>query len=343
MNLVSNLLPRAAVVALLVLAGFALAACGSADDHGSNGAATSSDSTAVDPGAFPVTIDNKLGDAVVRSAPERVVALDFGSADIALALGVTPVGMAEVDYAEGKVQPWTRDALRGAEPELFSTVSGYPVEKIAALSPDLILASNAYGAERVHDELAKFAPVVSFREVSGEDTWEENTLRVGAALGRSEQAERLVADVKRQVAAARRANPQFEGKTISFFNLADQIYVIDDPNDFSIKFLRDLGFKLSPSVEALPGQLGRAPVSEENYDKIDADVVMGTSPAPSELERLERSAVFRHVPAIARGAWVPLPISPATSMAFPSPLSIEYGLEEIVPRLARAVRARAGS
>lgn len=336
---------RAALaVLLLLLAGFALAACGGDDESGGDAATgDAAAATAASSDAFPVTIRSALGDAVIEAPPERVVALDFGSADTALALGVTPVAMAEVDYVEGGIQTWTRAALRGAEPELIDVADGIPIERVAAARPDLILASNAFGIEEVFDGLSRIAPVVAFEERLGEDTWQQITENIGAALGRSEEAEQVIDDVSDQVEEARAANPELEGRTISFFNLADQLYVVNDPADFAIEFLADLGFRLTPRVEALPGQLGRAPVSEENYELIDADVVMGTSPAPSDLSRLEQSSVFRLVPAIARDAWVPLPLAPSTSIAFPSPLSIPYALELLVPRLAAAARAaRAG-
>lgn len=339
MPTVRIILTRAVLAVLfLLLAGCALAACGG--DDGDGDAPTATATEAANAGAFPVTIRSALGDAVIEAPPERVVALDFGSADTALALGVTPVAMADVDYVEGGIQTWTRAALRGAEPELIDIADGIPIEQVAAARPDVILASNAFGIDEVFDGLSRIAPVVAFEERLGEDTWQQITDNVGAALGRSAEARQLIADVTDQVDEARAANPEFEGKTISFFNLADQVYVVNDPADFAIEFLADLGFGLTPRVEALPRQLGRAPVSEERYEVLDADVVMGTSAAPSELERLERSSVFRLVPAIARGAWVSLPLDQSTSIAFPSPLSIPYALELLVPRLAEAARAR---
>ncbi|MGH3926008.1 MAG: hypothetical protein ACRDTT_24645 [Pseudonocardiaceae bacterium] len=52
----------------------------------------------------------------IEKPPTQVVALDFPSADAAIALGVVPVGMYDVSYVEGGVQQWTKEALRGEEP-----------------------------------------------------------------------------------------------------------------------------------------------------------------------------------------------------------------------------------
>jgi iron complex transport system substrate-binding protein len=99
-----------------------------------------------------------------REQPVRVVALDFPSADDAIALGVVPVAMADISYVEGGVQTWTREALGGRQPELLDVDGGIPLEKIAALQPDLILATNTYGLAESRDELSRIAPVVAGRE-----------------------------------------------------------------------------------------------------------------------------------------------------------------------------------
>jgi iron complex transport system substrate-binding protein len=64
--------------------------------------------------------------------------------------------------------------------------------------------------------------------------------------------------------------------------------------------------------------------------------MIGTSPAEAELRGIAAHPLFERLPAVRAGRYVELPISPATSMAFPSALSVQYGLSEIVPLLARA-------
>jgi iron complex transport system substrate-binding protein len=267
--------------------------------------------------------------AAAAERPVRVVALDFPSADAAIALGVVPVAMADITYVEGGIQAWTREALGGRQPELLDIDAGIPLEKIAALRPDVILATNTVGLAESRDELERIAPVVAGRE--GIDPWQDVTTRIGRALGREERARELVADVEAQIAGARR----FEGRTISFFNFWEgSPWVINSESDFSIRFLSELGFEVPPAVAALKGEEGRAKVSLERLGVIEADVIMGTSPTPDALDAFARGRLFRRLD----GAWLSLDIGPATSMAFPSVLSIPYALEELVPRLEEAVR-----
>jgi ABC-type Fe3+-hydroxamate transport system substrate-binding protein len=127
----SRVLPL--VIALLV-ALLGVAGCGSDDDG------EPSEETTPAAAAFPVTIAQADGAVTLESAPQRVIALDFPSADAALALGVVPVGMAEISYLPEGMHRWTADALDGAATEVFTIGDGYPLEEIAALDPDVILA-----------------------------------------------------------------------------------------------------------------------------------------------------------------------------------------------------------
>lgn len=332
------LIIRLITLLLLALPAIGLAACGDGPDATTPAEGPGSGTASA---GFPVTIVQKLGEVTIEDRPTRVVALDFPSADAAIALGVAPVGMYEVSYVEGGVQHWTKDALSGEQPELINTDQGFPFETIARLRPDVILATNTYPLiADAWDKLNAIAPVVGHVDAPGVDTWQQGMRQVGKALGRQQEAERLVAQAEDAVTEAREGRPEFTGKTVSLFNYVagDGLYVINDEADFSIKFVKELGFAgLTGTVAGLEGQDGRAIVSAERYPLIDADVIVGTSSSdPAELDQLAGHEVFSRVPAVARGAFVPLDIGPATALAFPSVLSVPYAVDELVPQLAKA-------
>jgi iron complex transport system substrate-binding protein len=115
--------------------------------------------------------------------------------------------------------------------------------------------------------------------------------------------------------------------------------VINDNDDFSLKFLSELGFAgATPQVERLKGSDGRAKVSPERYDVLDADIVIGTSTDLDALADLEHSKVFQAIPAVRDGRFVALGIGPATAMAFPSVLSVPWAAEHLAPRLSAALQ-----
>lgn len=325
---------RLPLLVLLLALAAALAACGSGED-----APTAAGGTTAAGAAFPVTIANHHGDVTIPAQPRRVVALDFDSADAAIALGVVPVAMASVDYVPGKVQPWTRAALDGREVQLFPYVDGPPLERIAALHPDVILAANSYGLARSWRELNRIAPVVAGEGVEGTDRWQLVTERIGAALGRHDEAERLVADTEQRVADARAEHPQVEGKTVVIFNLYENDAWAITRGDASITFLEQLGLELSPAIARQRGQDGRVAISPERFDMLDAGVLIGTSMSGDVAGDLRDVPTFRRLAVVRRDAFVGLNLVDATSLAFPSALSIGYALDEVVPRIARAAAA----
>ena len=332
---------RALVLAAGLASALILAACGG--DSSSDDRAVAPAAGGDGAGTYPVTINQAAGEVTIDEEPRRVVALDFPSADAAIALGVVPAAMAELSYVEGGVQEWTKTALDGEEPELFPTDDGYPFETLARLDPDVILATNAYPLISEHwDELNAIAPVVGHVEAPGVDTWQQGVEQVGLALGRSQRAKELISQVEEAIATARTAQPAFAGKRVSFFNFASGgLYVINSNEDFSIKFLKELGFAgVTDAVAGMPsnGGEGRSEVSPEQYTSIDADLIVGTSSdSRAELDKLVTQPTFARVPAVGRGAFIPLDIGPATAMAFPSALSLPYALDALVPVMADAV------
>lgn len=331
---------RILTLVLLAAASLALAACGGDD----NGASDSEDTGGS--GDFPVTVSQALGKVTIEEEPRRVVALDYPSADAALALGVMPVGMYDVSYVEGGVQEWTQRAveeLGGEPPELIDTEAGFPFETIQRLDPDVILATNTYPLiEESWGKLNAIAPVVGHVEGPGLDDWRQSTRQVAKALGREAEGEKLIADREAQIERTIEEHPEFKGSTVSIFNYVagDGLYVINAPDDASVRFFEQLGFAgLTPRVAGLSGQEGRAKISAERYPEIDADVVVGTSPDPASLEELERDSLFRKVPAVARGSFLGVDIGEGTAMAFPSVLSVPYAIEELTAPLAAAASA----
>jgi iron complex transport system substrate-binding protein len=160
-------LPRRGVL-LGGLAGAAAALVGCLSDRKTTADDTATGSTSA--GSFPVTVSGKEGAATVRSAPQRVVAAGYlRDTDLALALGVPLVGAARNSVFASGLAPWQKPPT---EPDLFDTTNGLPFEQIAALHPDLILASDDYTLTKDYATLAKIAPTLSYQAGVGADTWQ---------------------------------------------------------------------------------------------------------------------------------------------------------------------------
>lgn len=317
-----------------------LAACssGTPADEGSG--------TAGDPaadGAFPVTLENTFGETTIEQQPEAVASVAWGNHDVALALGIAPVGMAAQTYGDDDgdgVHPWTFDALEelGATgddlPVLFDETAGVDFEAVANTAPDVVLAAYSGLTEEEWTTLSEIAPTVSFPEIAWGTNWRDMALVNGRALGLEAEAEAEIADVEQQIEDALAERPDVEGKTVAYAYL--------DPTDLSsvgvytkidarVQLLSDLGMSLAPSIQAFEDDgLFYVDLSAEQADQIaDADIFV-TYGDDTTLATLQAHPLLGKVPAIANGAVVVLedntPLASATSG--PTVLSVPWALDE---------------
>lgn len=288
--------------------------------------------------AFPVEIEGLEGTVTLDAAPERVVSVgSFRDTDAAVALGITPLATPDQSTFFGAgISPWIAREVGDTPPEVFDTQE-LSMEHVATFDPDLILATDYPSLEEEYDLLAAIAPTLSYLNGYNQDEWPLTTTRIATAFGRVAEAERLIAEVDAAVAAARGGNPAFAGKTFTFGPVQPDgtITTINATSDASARFFGDLGFELSPAVLDLPQAAfpGRAEISPERLDLLDADVMLLTFVSPEARETLEANPLFQQLPAVQRGAYIPLDMPVAISMAFPSVLSILWGLEQVVPKL----------
>ncbi|WP_261570306.1 ABC transporter substrate-binding protein [Frankia gtarii] len=314
-----------------------LAACG--DDGDTTGSTAGAGSDA----GFPVTIDGAEGKTVIPRRPSRIVSVGFmRDIDEAVALGVIPIAITPETNFDSGLAPWVEAKLGSAKkPEQLSYEDNLPFEKIASLTPDLILATDSYTLTDDFGDLSAIAPTLSYDKGVSEDTWQTRVTRIGRALGTSDAAAKLVTEVSGRIEAARTKNSAaFKGKTFSFslLNAEGALATIISPTDASARFLSGLGLTLSPKVTSLPaaGPAGRAIVSPERTELLDADVVLFSFRSDEERTKIEADRLFQNLPAVKRGAYVPLDVETALSLAFPSTLSIPFALDAIVPKLAIA-------
>jgi len=294
---------------------------------------------------FPVTIEHAFGETEIPTQPERVVTWGWGSADAALALGVVPVAIPFEAYAgdENGLLPWIKDSLaeQGAETPTVLPESSEepPYEDIAAAEPDLILAAYSGITEEQYETLSAIAPVVAYPETAWATPWKELITIVGTSLGKSAEAETLLADIETEVAAQADAHPEFAGKSIAaVWDVAGTFYVYK-PADPRVEFLFDLGFENAPAVDDLAN--GDATfyytLSYEELDKLEADVVVNYSDTQEGADAFAASSYGQSIPAVKAGNLASVVGTEyISSVSPPTALSLTWGLEEFVAALAAA-------
>jgi iron complex transport system substrate-binding protein len=149
-----------------------------------------------------VTITHLFGQTVIKEPPKRVVSAGYTEQDDLLAVGVVPIAVTNWfgDQPFG-VWPWAAPKLGGAQPVVLSLDNGIPVDQIAGLKPDLIVAVNAGLDADTYQKLSAIAPTVA---QSGGDAffepWKEQATAVGQAVFQADQMKSLIDGVDQKFA-----------------------------------------------------------------------------------------------------------------------------------------------
>lgn len=162
-----------------------------------------------------VTVKHAFGETKIPAPPKRVVSAGLTEQDDLLALDVVPIAV--TDWFGGEpfaVWPWARSKLGPAQPTVLSLADGVQVDQIAALNPDLIVATNAGLDSDTYSRLAEIAPTVaqSGREAFFEP-WKDQATTIGQAVFKHDEMQALIAGIGDKFIAAAERNPGFAGKT----------------------------------------------------------------------------------------------------------------------------------
>lgn len=289
--------------------------------------------------AFPVTIEHKYGTTEIPQAPTRVVSVGFNDQDAILALDVVPVGIRDW-YGEqpNAVWPWAQDELGGATPQVLPA-NALNFEQIAVLNPDLIIGISSGMTEQEYATLAAIAPTIAQSDayIDYGVPWQEQTRVIGAALGRAEQAEALVAKVEGLFASARTQNPAFAGASAVVAVNFNNAYSAYGPQDVRGRLLTSLGFALPEEIVELAGESFFTSISNERLDLIDTDVLVIAVSSEAERAVIENDPLFQQLNAAQQGRVIFLDKELSGAASFSSVLSLPYLLERFVPTLAAAI------
>ena len=317
-----------------------LTACGGNTEAAGGGA----DSAGQDPAFEPVTIEHAFGETTITEQPERVAAWGWGSADAAIALGVVPVAVPAQTYGgdEDGMLPWNKEAIEeagAAMPTVLTEAEEPPYEEIISADPDVILATYSGITQEQYDKLSKIAPTVAYPGEAWATPWRDVITTAGEALGKSDEAEQVLADIDAQVAEAAEEHPEFEGRSIAA--VADfgsfYVYRAADPR---VQFLEDLGFELAPSVDELDTEESTFfyTLSYERVDQLTSDVLLSYADSEKTQAAFRSSASTKTMQQYDAGT-----IAEATgeelvaSVSPPTALSLTWGLDDYVSLLSEAV------
>ncbi|MEV6313034.1 iron-siderophore ABC transporter substrate-binding protein [Streptomyces sp. NPDC051840] len=183
--------------AAVAVAALSLAACGTTEPSSDDAAASAKP-------AGKITLTDAKGTKVTLDGPaKKVVATEWNVVEDLVALGVDPVGVADVKGYTA----WNTAAPLTGDPKDIGTRGEPSIDTVAALAPDLVVATTDL-APAVVKQLRKVAPVLELTAADAADqigSMQESLDLIAKATGKEAESEALMKDFDTSVADGRKA------------------------------------------------------------------------------------------------------------------------------------------
>jgi iron complex transport system substrate-binding protein len=290
-------------------------------------------------GAGSVTINHLFGQTVIKEPPKRVVSAGYTEQDDLLGVGVVPIAVTnwfgDQPFA---VWPWAAPKLGGAQPVVLNLDNGIPVDQIAGLKPDLIVAINAGVDADTYQKLSAIAPTVP--QADGDaffEPWKEQAGAIGQAVFQADQMKSLVDAVDQKFTAVGKQNPTWTGKkALLMQGSLSQGTVVATMAGWRTDFLNQMGLVIADSIKPF-GTDQRAVIPRDQIKAVldSADVVIWTTQNPDDQKTLLADPEVAGSQATARNRHIFTTKDQAGAIAFASPLSYPLVADQLPPLLSK--------
>jgi iron complex transport system substrate-binding protein len=185
-------------------------ACGSPVTETPTSAPATEDATEAvlqtDANAEERLVKHTFGETLIKGTPSRVVVLEWTYVEDVLAVGVQPVGVADIEgYNE-----WVKIPVELSADAVDVGLRGEPnLETIASLNPDLIIDTQ-YRAAEYYDKLSAIAPTLIFEPYPTDESinqYDEMTstfTTIADVLGKQVEAEEVLAHLDQKYVDAQK-------------------------------------------------------------------------------------------------------------------------------------------
>ncbi len=291
------------------------------------------------PGGGAVTITHLFGQTVVKEPPKRVVSAGYTEQDDLLAVGVVPIAVTnwfgDQPFA---VWPWAQPKLGGAQPVVLSLDNGIPVDQIAGLKPDLIVAINAGLDADTYRKLSAIAPTIA--QSDGDaffEPWKDQATAVGQAVFKAGQMKSLIDAVDKQFTDVSQKNPQWKGKkALLMQGRLLQGTVVATLAGWRTDFLNQMGLVIADSIKPF-GTDHRAVIPRDQIRAVldSADVLIWTTESPDDQNALLADPEVAASQATAQHRHIFTTKDQAGAIAFASPLSYPVVADQLPPLIGK--------
>jgi iron complex transport system substrate-binding protein len=286
-----------------------------------------------------VTVTHLFGQTVIKEPPKRVVSAGYTEQDDLLAVGVVPIAVTNwFGNQPFAVWPWAQPKLGAAQPVVLNLDNGIPVDQIAGLKPDLIVAINAGVDADTYQKLSAIAPTVA--QSDGDaffEPWKEQATAVGQAVFQADQMKSLIDAVDKQFAAVAQKYPQWQTKkALLMQGTLFQGTVVATAGGWRTDFLNQMGLVIADSIKPFVSD-HRAVIPRDQIKAVldSADVLIWTTESPDDQKALLADPEVAASQASAQHRHIFTTKDQAGAIAFSSPLSYPLVADQLPPQISK--------
>jgi iron complex transport system substrate-binding protein len=158
-------------------------------------------------------------------------------------------------------------------------------------------------------------------------------------LGKTAEADKTLADLDQRFATIREQNPGFADQTAAVVDPGQKTFYAFAKNDPRGRFLADLGFAEPTELNKVIGDQFGAEISPERIDLLDLDRLLLLADAETRTW-LAGNKIYQAMAVVKEKRTLEIPYYETpfagAAMAYNTPLSVPYALDNLVPQLAGA-------
>lgn len=271
------------LLTLSILTAFVIVGCNNPSNNKVSENQTTAPSSQSNSTANCRKIKHDVGEAKVCGQPEKVVALSSHTLDLLLSLDVQPAGYA------APINLYRGDRYNNPAqqiPYLGTRITTTPInlgsrnqpslEKLTALKPDLIIGE---AGSKDYSIFSQIAPTLFWKNRTKKGKWKQHIGQIAKALGREEQAQKVIENYNKQITAARaefapivRNYPKL--LLLGTDQLEKNISIIN-PDSYLGEVLQGIGFELVFLPSLKDNSKPAIPISIETLPQLDrADIII---------------------------------------------------------------------
>jgi iron complex transport system substrate-binding protein len=288
-----------------------------------------------------VTVKHRFGETTVPAPPKQVVSAGLTGQDDLLAVGIVPIAVTNWWGDQPlAVWPWAQPKLGAAQPTVLSLADGLQFDQIAALKPDLIVATNAGVDQETYNRLSGIAPTI----LQGADQppffepWKVQARTIAQTVSQPDQMSSLIGQIDNKFTEIAKAHPQFGGKTALLLegSISQDTFVAAMPS-WRTEFLTQMGFAIPESALSEFKVDDRAIIPRDKATAVldTANVLIWTTESPEDAAKLAADPTFKHTHATAQGYNIITGKDLTGAIEFSSPLSLPVVADQLTPMLAK--------